>query len=657
MKADTPGTDERGPVADPAKPVGVDTDILLGALAVANIPTLLMVLHHLTGDDRWLREPYAPTRARGLDDHDTGGLSDEAQAEVHAAAAAAVREWSDGREPAVPHPDLALLARMLTVCMGEPVPEEYARMMLVEMGFERTPTQAQPSSIDPGDHDVLIVGAGVSGLVLGVRLDEAGIPYRIIEKNDDVGGTWLENRYPGAGVDTPSYLYSLSFHPRNWSTYFGKRDEVLEYLRDVADTFDLRRRIHFGAEVERAWYDEGSRRWNAVLRSRDGRTETTTARYLVTAVGLLSRPKLPAIEGLDRFQGPIFHSAEWPDGLDVSGKRVAVVGSGASAMQIVPAIAGTAAHVAVFQRSPQWAAPSGNYFAPVGPKAHWLMAHVPYYHRWYRARLAWTFNDRVWPSLQIDPDWEHPDRSLNRVNDAHRKLFTRYLKAELEGRDDLVEKCLPTYPPYGKRILLDNGWYAALRRPDVELVTEAVAAVTPTGVRTVSGIEHEADVVVLCTGFEAQRLLHPIDVRGRSGRSIREAWGEDDPRAYLGIATVDFPNLLFMYGPNTNPGGGSYMFIAECQAHYVVDLLGKAMAAGAVAIECRRDVHDRFNREVDAQHAKMVWSHSGMQTYYRNASGRVVTNWPWRVVDYWDRTRSADLRDYVLEREEAEAAS
>ncbi len=642
------GVGAGSPVADPSAPVPVDPHALREALDEGNIPTLLMVLYHLTGDERWLQEPYAPTRARGLDDHDTGGLPDDRQAEVRAAAADAVEAWAAGRPVAVPRPDQALLQRMLAVCTGETVPDDQARMMLVEMGFEHPPAPTVDPAAAAGA-DVLIVGAGVSGMVLALGLRAAGIPFRIVEKNDDVGGTWLENRYPGAGVDTPSYLYSLSFHPRSWSTHYGKRDEVLDYLREVADSYDLRRHITFGTEVCGAVYDEDDQRWRVTLQARDGARDTVTTRFLVTAVGLLSRPKLPAIAGLDSFRGPIFHSAEWPADLDLTAKRVAIVGTGASAMQIVPAIAGTAGHITIFQRSPQWAAPSANYFDRVRPSMHWLMAHVPYYHRWYRARLAWTFNDRVWPSLQIDPEWEHPDRSLNRINDAYRELFTRHLKAELEGRDDLIEKSLPTYPPYGKRILIDNGWYAAIRRPDVSLVTEAVAEVTPNGVRTTSGAEHEVDVVVLCTGFHAQRLLHPMDIRGRGGRTIREAWGDDDPHAYLGVTTVGFPNLLFMYGPNTNPGGGSYIFIAECQAHYVVDLLAKTIAAGAGAIECRADVHDRFNDAVDEQHGRMIWSHPGMQTYYRNAAGRVVTNWPWRVVDYWSRTRSADLDDYLLE--------
>jgi 4-hydroxyacetophenone monooxygenase len=634
-------------VADPGRPEPVDDAALHDAIAVANIPVLVMVLHHLTGDARWLAEPYAPTRTRGLSDHDTGGLPEPVQTDIREAAEQAVRDWSRGAPPAQPQPGAEHLKHMLSVCVAEDVPPEYARLMLVEMGFEPDATPALAAAVGDGA-EVLIVGAGVSGLALAVRLDRAGIPFTIVEKNHDVGGTWLENHYPGAGVDTPSYLYSLSFFPRNWSTYYGKRDEVLGYMGDVADHFGLRDRIRFRTEVRRAVWDEGPQRWHVELDHADGTSESVEVRYLVTAVGLLSRPKVPDLPGTDGFRGPLFHSARWPEDLDLTGKRVAIVGSGASAMQIVPAIAPEAGHVTIFQRSPQWAAPAENYFSPVRPEVHWLVRHVPYYHRWYRFRLAWLFNDRVWPSLQKDPDWPHPERSLNATNDGYRAFFTAHIRAELGDREDLVDKALPTYPPYGKRILLDNGWYAALRRPDVELVTDAVSEITATGVRTSSGAEHEVDVVVLCTGFEAQRLLHPMDIRGRDGGSIRDDWGDDDPHAYLGVATPGFPNLLFMYGPNTNPGGGSYIFIAECQARYIADLLVQAIEAGAAVLEPRPDVHDEFNRQVDEQHGRMVWTHPGMSTYYRNSSGRVVTNWPWRVVDYWERTRTADLDDFVV---------
>lgn len=629
-------------MSTPQRPL--DEERLRRAVAAANLPTLAMVTFQLTGDERWLRDPYRPVRTGGLGPNDSGGLDEAVAGDLRAAAVEAITAWSRGAEPAVPVPDRDLLRRMLSTTVGEPVPDEYERLMREEMGFEPDPG---PARVDPGvvadrDLSVVIIGAGISGLIAAVRLQQAGVPFTVLERNDDVGGVWLTNTYPGAGVDTPSYLYSFSFFPRNWSTHFGKRDEVAAYTAEMADHFGLRRHIEFGVSVDSATWDEHRQRWTVTAGER-----SWSASAVISAVGLFNTPKVPDLPGLDSFRGPVFHTARWPAGLDVTGKRVAVVGTGASAMQVVPAVAGRAARVTVFQRSPQWVAPNAEYFQEVGEDVHWLMEHVPYYHAWYRFRLAWVFNDRVHASLQIDDGWEHPDRSLNAVNDGHRRFFTRYLEEQLEGRPDLIEKCLPDYPPFGKRMLLDNGWYAALRRDDVELVTDGVARVTESGVVTGAGAEYEADVVVLSTGFDAQHYLSGIEVRGRDGLRLHDVWDEDDAVAHLGITVPGFPNLFLMYGPNTNAGaGGSFIFVAEAQGRYIVDLVTAMARRGIGALECRPEALQRWVAEVDARHRRMVWSHPGMTTYYRNSRGRVVTNSPYRVVDYWAMTHDPDLTDF-----------
>jgi 4-hydroxyacetophenone monooxygenase len=261
--------------------------------------------------------------------------------------------------------------------------------------------------------------------------------------------------------------------------------------------------------------------------------------------------------------------------------------------------------------------------------------------------LAWTFNDKTHPALQIDPDWPHPDRSINAINDGHRKFFTKYLRTSLGDREDLVAKALPTYPPFGKRMLLDNGWFTALRRENVELVTDPIEEVTETGVRA-GGREYPAQTIALATGFQARRILHDLDVTGRAGVDLRDEWGEEDARAYLGVTTPGFPNLFFTYGPNTNLGhGGSYIMILECQVTYLRDLLAQMVDGGIETVECRPEVNEAYNERVDAAHARMIWSHTGMHTWYRNAQGRVVTNSPWRLVDYWHMTSHADLADFV----------
>jgi 4-hydroxyacetophenone monooxygenase len=620
------------------------------ALEAADIPTLVPVLYQLTGDRRWLEAPYRPSRTKGMDDNATGGLPEDIRAELRAATAEAVRAWAAGRPIELPEPTGDALIELTSVCMGERVPDEYEPMIAEDIGFRpaapRTPAVAGPVE----DFTVVIIGAGISGLVTALKLRRAGIPHVVLERNDEVGGTWYDNRYPGCGVDTPSYLYSFSFFPRHWSHHFSRRDELNTYLNDLADHFELRSAIRFGTEVQAAHWDEQRQRWIVTATDRDGRRQEFVANALVTAVGQLNKPKLPDIPGYDEFSGPAFHSAQWPDGVDTKGKRVAVVGTGASAMQVVPAVAPHAGHLTVFQRSPQWVAPNGMYFQPVGDRVHWLMDHVPFYHQWYRFRLSWTFMDKVHVSLQKDRDWPHPERSVNALNDAHREYFAKYLLDELDGRPDLQRKALPDYPPFGKRMLLDNGWFQALRRDNVDLVTDGVTALTSKGVQTADGTEHDVDIVVFATGFQAQKPLTPLDITGRSGRSIRDHWGEDNPQAYLSITAPDFPNLFFTYGPAGNLGhGGSFIVLAESQSRYIVDMVCRMVEGDLGAVECRQDVHDEYNKRLDDAHAEMIWTHQGMNTWYRNSRGRVVTTMPWRVLDFWEMTRQADLDDYHVQ--------
>ncbi|MET0825228.1 MAG: NAD(P)/FAD-dependent oxidoreductase [Acidimicrobiales bacterium] len=618
------------------------------AVDIANIPTLLMVLVHLTGDRRWLHEPYRPTRTRGLDDNDTGGLPDDVQDEIRAAAYEAIVAWDEGQPVAIDAPSPALLIEMMEACVGQDVPEAYAPIIANELRlFERPPEPLDP----PPGFEVLVVGAGISGICAGVRLAAAGIPYTILERNDAVGGTWLENHYPGCGVDTPSYLYSFSFARADWSKYFSLRDELHAYVSKVAADFDITDRILFGTEVVSATWDEGDQHWQVVARGPDGETTVHTAAVVISAVGAFNKPKIPDLPGSDSFAGPSAHTARWPgEGIDLEGKRVAVIGTGASAMQLVPAMADTAESVTVFQRTAQWAAPFEKFHQEIPAPIRHLLATVPLYHDWYRIRLAWAFNDVLYPALQKDPDWDGDGRSIGPVNDRHRAFYTDYIVAELGDRQDLLDQVLPDYPPYGKRMLMDNGWFRTMTRDDVRLVTEAAVEIRPHGVVTRDGTEHEAEVLVWATGFDVVNFLAPMEIVGRDGVAIREVWGPDDARAYLGTAIPGAPNFFCLYGPNAQFGhGGSLITIMERQMHYVMSLLRQLFDQGLGSVEVRQEVHDTYNERVDATHEGLVWTDPGMENYYRNSKGRVVAINPFRIVEFWALTEEADLGDYRTE--------
>jgi len=623
------------------------------ALAKASIPTLLMCLAQITGDRKWFEAPYLPQRDVSLFADPTGGFSPEIQQQVRDATARVLNELAAGTRKPAPLADEATALEMMRVCLGERIPEEYVGMALEEMGMRDRAVHWDSGSqtAPPGRADgfkVLVIGAGVSGLAAAVRLEELGISFRIVEKNDEIGGTWVENDYPEAGVDTPNHFYSYSFEPNlRWTGNYSKRGEVWDYLRDMADKRKLREHIDFGVEVSTLLWNEERQQWCAVLRDRAGTETVHWANVVITAVGQINRPKMAPFPGMDTFTGRWWHSARWPADADLAGKRVAVIGTGASAMQFLRSVASEAASVTIFQRSPQWARSEPDYHGRVTDEALWLLENVPGYYQWYRFGLLWRFGDGLLPSLKRDPDWPHPERSVNRRNDKHRQQLTDYLLSELAGREDLIAKCLPDYPPYGKRILVDNGWFAALRRDNVELITEGVDHVDASNIVTSSGAVFEADVIILATGFEAGKMLAPMDIRGRSGVPIRAVWGDDDPRAYLGTTVPDYPNLFVLSGPNTALAhGGSLIFMSECQVRYITACLKEMVERDIGVLDVRRDVHDDYCRKVDDEHAQLVWTHPGMRNWYRNDKGRVFSPVPWRLVDYWQMTHDVSLADY-----------
>lgn len=625
---------------------------ILELLDSANIPTLLATMAHITGEGRWTEAPFTPTLRRDIDDHDDGGLSPDIVQTIRSEAFAVLRELRDGERALAPVPSPERLVHILETSVGESVPADYGQLLGEELGiYPRSGVPQAPVDVRAA-FTVAIIGAGLSGLCLAIRLEQAGIAYTVFEKNDDVGGTWQENIYPGCGVDTPSHLYCFSFDQNpDWSRYFVHRDELAQYWHSVADRWGVRKNIRFGTTVETARYDEEHARWRLRVTSADGVVEEFEANAVASAVGLLNQPALPDIDGVDDFDGPRLHTARWDRSIDLTGKRVAVVGTGASAMQFVPAAAEVAANVTVFQRSPQWAMPHPNQSREVSSAVRSLHRLVPHYLGWYRVRLFWRMGDRLHSLLQVDHAYEHPDRAVNKGNDSLRKMLTAYIHTQLDGRPDLVAKSLPSYPVYGKRLLIDHGWYTTIRRDNVELVTDRIERITRSGIRVGDGSELAFDVIAFATGFDAVNVLGSVDVYGRDGRSLHEEWGQDDGRAYLGITVAGYPNFFCLYGPNTNTGhGGTVIAGTEMQVQYITQMLAQMIDDDLASVEVRQDVFDAYDDELGDVLGNSIWAHPGMSTYYRNSRGRVVTNSPWKYIDYWRRTHRPDIDDFVVVR-------
>jgi 4-hydroxyacetophenone monooxygenase len=344
-----------------------------------------------------------------------------------------------------------------------------------------------------------------------------------------------------------------------------------------------------------------------------------------------------------------FHSARWDHDAPIDGARVAVIGTGASSVQFTPEIAPRAGQLFLFQRTPPWMGPTPDYHDAVPEGQRWLYAHVPTYSEWNRFWMFWRLGDGSIPAVRVDPEWDTSKGTVNAINDLMRTMFTSYLEQQFAGRPDLLPHVIPTYPPGAKRLLRDNGvWAGALTRDDVTLVTDEIREITPTGIVTVDGTHHEVDVIVYGTGFEASHFLEPMRVTGRGGADLHEQWA-GDARAYLGVTIPGFPNLFCLYGPNTNIViNGSIIFFSECGVRYILGCLELLLREHRSAIDVRRDVHDEFNERVDAENRMMAWGWSDVHSWYKNEHGRVAQNWPFTLLEYWQRTLAPDPGDYVL---------
>lgn len=625
---------------------------LRAALDEADPATLLLVLVQFTGESVWLQRAR-PYIAGPMSYQEK--MPPALRREIRDRLFEVLMEHAAAHMPLPPVPRGELLRDMLSIAAGEPVGEEYVRMMSEDLSpsLDAPPVTVQdqpPEFVAPESFRVLIIGAGMSGLCAAIRLRQAGISFSIIEKNETVGGTWFENSYPGCGVDTPNHFYSYSFAPyHDWSQLFAKRRELWAYFERIADEYGIRSQVRFNTEVQSAAFDERENIWRIVAKAADGTTVGMQANAVISCVGVLNRPKLPEIPGLGEFRGPAFHTAQWKPDFDWSGKKIAMIGTGASGHQVGPTIAPDVERLTIFQRSPHWVVPNPNYFAQVPDGVKWLLAHLPYYVRWYRFQLFWGFSDGLYRSLQIDPQWNHPKRSINRINERHRRFMERHVRAELGENSALIEKVIPDYPPYGKRILIDNHWFKMLRRSNVDLVTTPIARVNPAGVETSDGKTWPADALVFATGFQASKMLSPMKIHGRDGREIHETWGADDAQAYLGMTVPGYPNFFILLGPNTGLAhGGNAIFMVECQVRHVMACIRELLTKHFRSIEVRQDVSEKYNKAVDDLHSGLVWSHEGVDNWYKNQQGRVFALSPWRLVEYWRMTSQINTADYIF---------
>jgi len=479
-------------------------------------------------------------------------------------------------------------------------------------------------------HRIAIVGSGFAGLGAAIKLEQAGIEdFVVLERDSELGGTWWANTYPGCQCDIPSHLYSFSFAPNpGWTRTYSMQPEILDYLGRVSAEQNIDRHIRFGHEVTAARWDQDARLW---------RIETTmgelTAELLIAGAGPLSQPKLPAIEGIESFQGGIFHSARWDHEHSLLGKRVAVIGTGASSIQFVPRIQPEVSKLHVFQRTPPWIVPHRD--RPTSRFERALYRVFPPAQRLARAFVYWSRELFVFTLM-------HP-----RAGSLSERVARRHLREQVPD-PELRAKLAPRYRIGCKRTLLSNDYYPAIQEPNVEVVTDPIAAITPHGIVTAGGAERALDTIILGTGFHVTDMPVAGWVHGRGGRTMADAW-QGSPQAYLGTTVAGFPNMFMLVGPNTGLGHNSLVFMIESQLNYLMDCIAHLDRSGASVFEVREDVQRRFNEEVQRKLDGSVWTSGGCVSWYLDEHGRNSTVWPGFTWPFRRRTRRFDPADYELD--------
>lgn len=632
------------------EPFESSDDEIAASLLDVSIPTLMLSLVHMSGDPTLIRGRIKPA---GLFLNEVQGfMAEPDKAEARAVALEVIRDYRDAGCPEPVPLDGALLREMMTWLVCEEVSTEYVPLLMEEMELGGTDERRVGPVGDEAARaafPVVIIGCGQSGLLAGIRLQEAGIPFVILEKNAGVGGTWWENTYPGARVDVGNHFYCYSFEPSDtWTEYFARQPELQSYFETVMVKHGIDAHVRWNTEVLGMSWDDARAIWSVRTRSADGGEHTVTARAVISAVGQLNRPNIPELPGHESFAGPAFHSARWDHGVALAGKSVAMIGAGASGFQIAPAIAPDVARLTVFQRTAQWMFPNPNYHATVGPGVRWALRHLPFYGRWYRFLLLWPGCDKGLEAARVDPDYPDQQRAVSETNELTRQMFTDWITSQIGDDAELAAKVVPDYPATGKRTLQDNGsWLRTLTRDNVELVRTGIDHIEPDAVVTVDGERYPAEVLVYATGFHANRVLWPMEVTGRDGTDLATLWGER-PAAYLGMTIPKFPNFFCMYGPGTNLAhGGSLIFHSECQIRYITRCLESLIAGGHSSMEPKAERYEDWHRRSQSELRTLVWSQPSVEhSYYKNSSGEIHVLSPWRLVDYWTWTREPDPADF-----------
>lgn len=628
----------------------IETDDEIAALLAdpaTELVAILPALAHALSDPSFLSPELRPDTSNPFAEQ--GGWSPNQLDAVRAKALEGLAALRDGATTAAA-PEHLVNAGIDWITGGERS-GDYQKMLTEELAPNGTDPRSpawRKADVGPDTaFNVVVIGAGMSGLLAAHRLQQAGVDVTIVEKNPDIGGTWFENTYPGCRVDVANHTYAYSFRQKfDWPEYNSSRPVLHQYFSDSADAWDVRRLVQFDTEVTAMSWSDADAVWTIEVTTAAGE-RTMAANAVISAVGQLNRPVLPNIEGRESYAGTWWHSARWPAETDLAGKRVGIIGTGSSAAQFIPEVAKECGELTVFQRTANWLIPRPQADQAVAYPMTWLFSRLPHFGNWHRLGMFWRGHEGLRPAVEVDPGWtEDIEHSVSAINAEVRAMLSMYIDAEFADRPDLLEKVRPDHPVGAKRFVLDFGaWSRALKQDNVSLETTSISHITPAGVVTTDGVEHEFDVLIYGTGFAASEFLMPMKVTGRDGIELHQQW-DGDARAYFGITMPNMPNLFVLYGPNTNIViNGSIIFFSECETHYTTECIRELIARGG-SMAVTDEVHDRYNERIDAGNLTMAWGVSNVSSWYKNATGRTAQNWPFTMLEYWQQTRTVNPDDY-----------
>jgi 4-hydroxyacetophenone monooxygenase len=618
------------------------------AVDQANLNALRLALYQVTGDPELAAVKVIQKAIRG------GALLQEAVADEDAPRLKQkiVDYLLNPPADVPPPPSEGETIELIKLFNSQEKSENFIRFAVEELALEDYPRDVQwtnrPAQDVLDNFKVLIIGGGISGIGAAIQLKKLGLNYRVVERQSDIGGTWQLNNYPEARVDTSSYLYQFKFEKNYpWSEFFAARDETKRYLAHVVERHGILPDFTFGTEVVESVWDEKTAAWQVTLQHKDGAKEQITANAIISGSGLFATPNIPDIPGIETFQGAMFHTAQWDHSYDYAGKKVALIGTGSSGTQMMPAIARAAEQLTVYQRTASWIMTLEGYRAPVSREARWLFDHMPYYWNWY-CYASFDTAMHLQDMQTYDHEYRNRTGGINARNDKVKAALTDFLKDKLGEGSDLYRKCLPTYPPLARRLVVDNGFYDALLQDNVDLVTEGIVEITPTGIRTADGEEREFDLIALAGGFQTSRYLHPVHYVGRGGMTLDKAWAKDGGRSYVGLTMPDFPNLFMFYGPNGQPRSGGFYSWAEVWSRYAAGMIVHMLENGYRSADVKHDVFDAYNEELDTAMKEVLWEVEGAGGYYNNEFGRCGVNLPFLTEDYHAMVAKPNPDDYDL---------